>query len=93
MRRTSTVIMLVSTILTLALSGCSEKQKVEAKSTDIPAACKCVMKCAQTVMVEDPQGLAKCQTDCGDKFDARTLAEGIKRSMEVMSKARESCAD
>ena len=73
--------------------GCGNGQKPSAKKADIPGACECATECANTTMVDDPQGLVTCKNECAKKFGSVALAEGLKRSMEVMSGARESCKD
>jgi hypothetical protein len=73
--------------------GCTDKDDKKPGKTDIVGACKCATKCAENIMVDDSQGLVSCKNECAKKFGSIAVAEGLKRSMEVMAQARESCED
>jgi hypothetical protein len=93
MTRRQTRLFLVSLAVALFLCGCAGKKKVDdAQKQDYKGACECALKCAQNTLVDDPEALVACQQSCQTKFGG-AMVEGTKRAMEVMTEAREGCAD
>jgi hypothetical protein len=85
--------LVVVALSVLALSACGEKKKDAPAKIDVAGACECAVACAENTTVDDAQGLTRCQQECQKKFGAGAMVEGLKRAMEVFSKAREGCED
>lgn len=77
----------------LALPACGKKGGGEETKKNIEGACECAIECANDTMVDDSAGLIECKKECQKKFSAGAMITGVKRSVEVMSGVRESCAD
>jgi hypothetical protein len=93
MTRSELRLLFVALTVALFLCGCAGKKKTEeAVKQDAKGACECALQCAQTILVDDPVGGAACQKSCQTTFGG-AMVEGTKRAMEVMTKAREGCAD
>lgn len=87
------VVTILALAALLAMPACSKSGDGPSKKQDIPGACECALDCANTITVDDTASLVQCKTKCQKKFGAKAMIEGVKRSMEVLTQARESCSD
>ena len=77
----------------LALPACGKKGGGQETKKNVEGACECAIECANETTVDDSLGLIECKKECQKKFGAGAMISGVKRSIEVMSEVRESCAD
>ncbi len=93
MNRLGYLMILLFVASAFALPACGKKGGGEETKKNIQGACECSIECAENTMVDDSAGLVECKKECQKKFSAGAMITGVKRSVEVMSGVRESCAD
>lgn len=93
MRKTLLIAAIAFSALSLSCSKSGDKAGPEAAKKDIAGACECALACANGAMVDDTRGLGACKAECTKQYGMAGFAEGLARSIEVMGKVRESCAD